>query len=457
MAGVGAVTERRFAALLVIAYVAITLTVALHHESWRDEADGWLFARDGGGSDFLSYTRHGGTPGLWLLVLMPLAKLGLPYFSQALLHLAIATASVALLALYAPFSRLTKVLIAFSYYFAYEYAVIVRSYALTVLLTFIVAAMYPRRNERPVAFAIALFLLFNVNAQGFVIAGTFAVLFVLDKARRAVPIAIMALGAIVSVLQVRTPPDPARHAAQHIFNRDAFAWVVGNAFLPTLPVTVTFIIGMIVLGAVTVTVIRARDAVVILWLPLAGLSVVYTYIWLGGLRHAGFFLLLAIVAIWIAGDRVQRPLVATVLLNLTLLVSTFETVRYAVLDYRFAFSGAAEMAQHLTGEQRPIAAHNLTQCEALLPYLPQTRFWYAGLRETGTYLKWDSAFEAALNVPYPVAEERAKEHFKGMRWLLLFNVEMPDPAAHGFRLVYTNQKPIFEKVDEHYWLYERNR
>src|SRR5206468_7502295 len=113
-------------------------------------------------------------------------------------------------------------------------------------------------------------------------------------------------GAVLSVLQVRTPPDPARHAVMHVFNRDAFSWVVGNAFLPTLPVAVTFIIGIAVLIAVTIAVGRARDAVVVLWLPLAALGILYTYIWLGGLRHAGFVLLIAILAVWIAGERVQR-------------------------------------------------------------------------------------------------------------------------------------------------------
>ena len=38
-------------------------------------------------------------------------------------------------------------------------------------------------------------------------------------------------------------------------------------------------------------------------------------------------------------------------------------------------------------------------------------------------------------------------------WLLLFNVAMPDPPSHGFRLLYTNRNPIFEKTDERYWLY----
>ena len=143
------------------------------------------------------------------------------------------------------------------------------------------------------------------------------------------------------------------------------------------------------------------------------------------------------------------------MLNLALLVSTGVAFRYAILDIQRPFSGAAKMAQYIREyglDTVPIAAHNLTQAEALLPWLPGTKFWYAGLGEYGTYMKWDSAFERALNVTYPEAERLSMDHFRGRPWLLLFNVEMPDPPAHGFRLVYVTPEP-FEKTDERYWLY----
>jgi len=53
---------------------------------------------------------------------------------EFILHLIIAIAAVTVFVLYAPFSRVTKVLFIFSYYMAYEYSIIGRSHSLSILL-----------------------------------------------------------------------------------------------------------------------------------------------------------------------------------------------------------------------------------------------------------------------------------------------------------------------------------
>jgi hypothetical protein len=289
-----------------------------------------------------------------------------------------------------------------------------------------------------------------------VVAAAFAAALIAERAFR--PAAIIALGALAAWWQVRTPPDPARQGARHAFNALAVPWTLGNAFAPTLPIVAGCVIGVLVLIAMTLALRRSRPALIVLWLTIAALLGLYSFVWLGGLRHAGFLLVITLVAVWIGSRDVdaRHASAAALLLNGALLISVIVAARYWIDDTRASFSGAKEMATFIRDhhlDRTEIAAHNLTQCEALLPYLPRTRFWYAGLGEYGTYLKWDAAQERALNVPYPVAEERARRHFAGREWLLLFNVEIPNAEGHGFRLLYTNQRPIFEKTDERYWLY----
>ncbi|MDP9359837.1 MAG: hypothetical protein M3P29_00140 [Acidobacteriota bacterium] len=452
-------TPRPFVACAVAAFAAITAFVAVHHEPWRDEADAWLVVRDIDFAHLFDWMRHAGTPALWYSLVAPLARAGLPYTSQQWLHLAIAAAGVAIFVARAPLSRLTKILAAFSYYFAYEYSIIVRSYALTILLIVATAALWQRRAELAIALAVVLALLYNTNAQGFVVAATFTVALLFEwRFRRLLPAAIIALGGFAAWWQVRTPPDPAREGARHAFNALAIPWTLGNAFAPTLPLAAGCALGVLVLITTTLALRRSRIALIVLWGTIAVLLGLYSFIWLGGLRHAGFLLVITLVAIWLGAREIDERYAsaAALLLNGALLLSVLVAARYWIDETRFAFSGAREMATYIRDHRLDtvdIAAHNLTQCEALLPYLPRTRFWYAGLGAYGTYLKWDAAQERALEMPYPVAEERARRHFGGRPWLLLFNVQIPNAEAHGFRLLYTNRQPIFEKTDERYWLY----
>jgi hypothetical protein len=445
-------TPRSFVAAVVAAFAALTAFVAAHHEPWRDEADAWLVVRDIHFSQFFEWTRHAGTPALWYGLLTPLARSGLPYESQKWLHLVVAIAAVSIFVARAPLSRLTKVLTVFSYYFAYEYSIIVRSYALAILLTFVAAALWRARAERPLLLGAVLALLCNTNAQGCVIAGAFTIALLAERAVK--PATIASIGAIAAWWQVRTPLDPAREGARHVFNAAAIPWTLGNAVAPTLPIVAGCAIAVAVLIAITLTIRQSRTGIIILCSTVAGLLTLYSFVWLGGLRHAGFILVIVLVAIWIA-DRVDLRFTsaAALLLNGALLLSVCVAAEYWIGDVREPFSGAKEMAAFIRGEAvTEVAAHNLTQCEALLPYLPRTRFWYAGLGTYGTYLKWDAAQERALEMPYPIAEERSRREFAGRKWLLLFNVEMPDPAAHGFRLLHATTEP-FEKTDERYWLY----
>jgi hypothetical protein len=130
---------RALAAAALLAFIAVTLFVAWHHEAWRDEADPWLRARDGDFRTLVLRGRYTGYPILWHMLLVPLAKSGLPYFSQSVLHLGIAAAVVALLLWQLPLAWPTRLLAAFSYFFAYEYAVIARASALAIALAFAAA------------------------------------------------------------------------------------------------------------------------------------------------------------------------------------------------------------------------------------------------------------------------------------------------------------------------------
>lgn len=437
---------------LLAAYAAGTLYAGLHHEPWRDEADVWLAARDMTVTDAIPrWTAHEGSPGLWFLLLKTLTALNLPYVSMTLLHVALAWAAAAVLIFAAPFTRLTKLLLLSSYFLAYEYAVIARSYVLTVLLLFIAASAFRRSAF---VFAIAVALLFNTNVHGALIAAVLLLVSVVSSDRRVAPIAVMAAGGLLAFLQLRGGsgnPDAMR------LRPYAVPFSLSDAFLPGAPTLWAAVAGLAVIVSVAIAIRGRRDALLLLLACAIGLIAVYAFVWFGGLRHSGLVLIVVIASIWIAADvpDTSASRIAAVLLNVTLAASAIYTFVNARADVRYAFSGSKEAAEFIDHrfDDYAIAAHNMYFAESILPYLPGRRFWYAGLGEYGTYMKWDEKQGVGVHMPYEVAAQRARQQFRGTKWLLLVNDPMPDPERHGFRLVHAPEVVVFRHPDERFWLY----
>ncbi|HVL98435.1 MAG TPA: hypothetical protein VM324_04000 [Egibacteraceae bacterium] len=206
--------------VLLAAYAAQLVVVAVRHEPWFDEAQAWLLARDLSLWDLLAgQLRYEGTPGLWHLLLLPLAKLGAPYASMQALAVAVALGGAYVLVRHGPFPLPVTALLLFSFVIGYQYAVVARSYVLLPLLLFLLARVWPDRATRVTRLTVLLVLLANVSVHGLLIAGTLAALHLWERwrerhhmhpalARRHVQAAagLAALGALL-VAQLWPPPD----------------------------------------------------------------------------------------------------------------------------------------------------------------------------------------------------------------------------------------------------------
>ena len=162
--------------LALLVYAAAHLAMALVHEPFFDEAEAWQIARSATLKTLLLETTHyEGHPPLWHLVLMPLAKAGAPYeLSLTLVSLAFMGAAVFLILWYAPFPRLVRLLLPFTYFFFYQYGVISRVYCLMTLALVLLAMAYRRRNEKPGRYVAVLILMCVTLAYGLVFAGGLA-------------------------------------------------------------------------------------------------------------------------------------------------------------------------------------------------------------------------------------------------------------------------------------------
>lgn len=305
-----------WAVFLILLYSILNIIILIHHEPCGDEAQAWLIARDLDIGSIFRQMNYEGSPALWHILLLPLAKTGLPYISASILHLIIAVSAVIVFIQYAPFSKITKLLFIFSYYMAYEYSIIARSYSLSILLLFVIAALYNKRFKYALWYSFLIFLLFNTNVHSFFIATSLTIVFAWELYRYKVKVNfakisvfVMLMGGILSFLQLFPQPDNMNYG---IFTRiEILAPIIAtaNAFFPwiilyNIPTNLRLIL-IIFSSLILITVVLSiRNKPIILFILLSsllGLFYIFTFKYLGLLRHHGLILIMLFFTLWLNG------------------------------------------------------------------------------------------------------------------------------------------------------------
>src|SRR3984957_18657014 len=170
-----------FAEIVTLCIYAGLLAWAIpHHEPWADEAQAWQIVRTLPLAQIfhvLSYEAH---PALWYICLWVLSRLHVSYAGMHWVAAAIGFSGVAVLVTTSPFPRFIKLLLPFTFYLAFQYAIVARSYVLAPLLIFLCAYFWPRKFEKPLTIALCLGLLANVAAHAAAISGGFAIVYLID-------------------------------------------------------------------------------------------------------------------------------------------------------------------------------------------------------------------------------------------------------------------------------------
>jgi len=298
----------------VFAAQAVALVVlGILHQPWFDEAQAWLLARDSSPWDlFAHHLRHEGSPGLWHLMLMGPAKLGMPYRTISVISGLGALAGTALLLWKSPFPLLVRVLYPFSYFALYQYGVIARSYALVAPLLFWAAIAHRDRLRRPGWFTVALILLANVALHGFIVAiawealllaslrGAWPQLDALERRRQKIWIAAFAANAVVEIAELWPPADLIGGGQWDLSPHHAItmAWgLVTN--LPVAPLSILAV-------AVTLYWLWLRRSLLIYLLPTLGLLVLFDIRYFSP-WHSGMLLLVFLAAVWVAREQARPP------------------------------------------------------------------------------------------------------------------------------------------------------
>lgn len=324
-----------------------------------------MLAKDSGVVElFVERLRYEGSPGLWHLILMVPAKLGLPYFTINIISAVFTGAGVWVFLRRAPFPVLINLLFPFTFYALFQYAVVARSYCLMPLLLFLLADTYDRKIECPYLFALLLCLLANVSTHGLFIAVSLAAVHVFDvlrswnrldlRVRRDQFIAAWVFACVVGLLVLLLLP-PSDLSVGRAINLDPVHFVKVNVLMLTRSFVMDDLAGRSLLQAaaslvafvVTLWWLWLKEKLLPYLLPLVALfalvGIKYHNVW-----HEGILFLLWIFALWISFDerdsdeqrQIARRLV-TVVAVMVLAMHVYWAVHALRYDFTHAYRGVA--------------------------------------------------------------------------------------------------------------------
>ena len=109
-------------------YAGLLAWAIPHHEPWADEAQAWQIVRTLPLRQIFPELSYEGHPGLWYICLWVLSRLHVSYAGMRCFAAAIGFLGVAVLVTTSPFPRFIKLLLPFTFYLAFQYAIVARSY-----------------------------------------------------------------------------------------------------------------------------------------------------------------------------------------------------------------------------------------------------------------------------------------------------------------------------------------
>lgn len=468
--------QRRGAVVLLVLWFVIAAISTWCHEPWRDEADPWLYARDAPWSTFFTGGRYAGTPVLWFLVQAPFARLGAPYEVLGWLHLAVATAAMWLFLSRAPLPWWARIAFAFSFFGAFEYAVVARSYALTLLLLWAACAQWPMRYQRP-WFFVAVGVLAQTNIPGMILAGALLATSLVAPTRLAhrrpwrfffVAVALY----LLAVLQV-WPPDDGQKSLT--FNEGAMARAIGDGVFPWgIPATRNVAAG-VALGLMLASLLRHRVAAFFYVLVVTGLAMLFELVHEGALRHHGFILVGFVAAAWLASleqqqheppasdgttepsaRTVAQPSTTPLMVAMTLaFVPWLAVERDAFVDERaHRFSNGPAMGEWIVKKKLASATFVLNADSVVaVPWL-KGKYFYPASKSTNSYMPWNAEQRKNRGMG-PVGTLKASAAFRKENpdALLLLKSALEHPEKHGYRLLHKENRHRWYRHGEELFLY----
>ena len=440
------VTEKKYRSikdywpvLVLLLYFAVNLFLLLHHENWRDEAQAWQIVKYSNLSELFAQLKYEGHPALWYLMLLPFAKLGLPFGAMGFISLGCMVITVWLILKKAPFSLPVKSILVFGSSFVYFYPVISRSYCLIPPILAWLAVLYPERKRKPVLYGVALGLLtqthiYVIGLSLLLSAAWFLEVFV-DMCRRRITkgeVGRNAAGLGISFLSglflvwelagslgsntlVDIHISSSLHSNLHRIEVGA-QWTLGHA-LGIFPSEAHWKWWVLLFAAAALILIAYSWKEALVLIGVFGIQILmFTYVYLPTHQKAMILVHELIFVLWITMQqkkekRLQKGIWEMALVLLTL-VSLYGYNNEILQDIEKPYSASKELAAYIeenVSPDVPVVSTKDALSVAAAAYLNEREIWDPVLQEQVTFSTWDE--ERTQTITYEEMEQRVQKEY----------------------------------------------
>ncbi len=293
--------------LILIIFAVSTFIIMLCHEPFRDEVNAWLIAKYFNFRELLQIEKYDGHLFIWHTMLMPFAKNNFLYpLSMKILNWIFALLSVVILWNFAPFSKVEKTLITFSYPFFIYFSTVARCYSVGIFLLFIILSLWKKRLNHPLLFSFLIILSANTSVMILVASISLGLIYLYDLIKNKkplfYPILIFIIGGALIFYQIGSAVNPNQELVNLVFIKRIknflFQGKVQNLSLRITNVIFALSAFSALFGAFFAFLKRKR-ALFFLTLSYLLLFYIFSFKYYGHWWHYLFFFVFLIAAVWI--------------------------------------------------------------------------------------------------------------------------------------------------------------
>ena len=493
--------------VVMLCYSIITFIILLFHESWRDEAQAWLIARDLNIIDIFEQMKYEGHPVIWYLILVPFAKLGLPYVTVKIVSWLICNIAVWLILKKAPFNLILKILFILSMPMIYLYPSISRSYCLIPLAITIVAIYFGQRHEKPIQYILSILFLANTHVIMYGMVGILLLLFYIEeliqnrktnskeqKKKVYISLIVIIVGLILTLIPIlismttNTDVSLTSNTAS-IFEdtklkmENAYKEIMTGCFGENELILKIVAIALIILLCYEIRYHFKNSLIIICTEGLQFL--IYTYVYMGSEQRVSTFILLMMFIFWIQNDKKEKTIninknekelvnnqkylkrqkrkeqltnAAEYILVFVLIINIVNGMDAVNKEIKTNYSTAYETSEWIKNnleDDSIFICTNMPLSSAIIPYIDKEVFWSPQTLDYFSFTSWDENYRTGYSLRD--LQKRVKDNFEADQNLYLIYTYDFDEMTMNFLEIQGYITEIFESdvsVQEKYTIYK---